>query len=237
MRVGRSCCQQRLSDCFNGRYLYGDRLLLPKPSVPCPEWSRQSGSCLVDSDRSTASYPSSIQLLYYKCIMWSVRMRASKRIGQSPEQHISGAETLCSRRRISCMAQIFVDRAITHPRGMPDRIVLTIEEVTTPVKIAPILPFTQADCSNPASARRVAEERLRSIGISTKAIDAAFRILTAQRQMRGAALVDAVRGTRLEPDRSAVSGHRGLACAQRTAADSYSSWTAPVSIPILCGKR
>lgn len=128
-------------------------------------------------------------------------MRASKRIGQSPEQHISGAETLCSRRRISCMAQIFVDRAITHPRGMPDRIVLTIEEVTTPAKIVPILPFTQADCSHPASARRVAEERLRSIGISTKAIDAAFRILTAQRQMRGAALVDAVRGTRLEPDR------------------------------------
>lgn len=128
-------------------------------------------------------------------------MRASKRIGQAREEHISGAETLCSKRRISSMAQAFVDRAITHPRGMPDRIVLTIEEVTTPVKVAPILPYTQAVCSDPASARSVAEERLRSIGISTKAIDAAFRILTARRQMRGAALVDAQRGTRLEPDR------------------------------------
>ena len=129
-------------------------------------------------------------------------MRASKRIGRAQEQHISGAETLCSKSRISCMAQIFVDRAVTHPRGMPDRIVLTIEEITEPVETTPILPLTQAHCTDPASAHMIAHNRLRSIGISAKAIAAAFRILTARRQMRGAALLDAGRGIRMEPDRN-----------------------------------
>lgn len=129
-------------------------------------------------------------------------MRASKQIGQAQEQHISGAETLCSKSRIRCMAQAFVDRAITHPRGMPDRIVLTIEEITTPVKKAPILPLTQTHCTDPSSTRKLAHDRLQSIGISAKAIGAAFRILTARQQMRGAALLDAVSGVRIEPDRN-----------------------------------
>lgn len=100
------------------------------------------------------------------------------------------------------MAQAFVDRAITHPRGMPDRIVLTIEEITAPVKKAPILPLTQTHCADPASAQKLAHDRLQSIGVSEKAIAAAFRILTARQQMRGAALLDAVSGVRMEPDQS-----------------------------------
>jgi 6-carboxyhexanoate--CoA ligase len=129
-------------------------------------------------------------------------MRASRKVGRTREEHISGAETLCSKRRISGMAQIFVNRAVTHPRGMPDRIVLTIEKITTLGQTAPILPFTLAHCTDPASAQMIAHDRLRSIGISARAIAAAFRILTAGRQMRGAALLDAVRGVRLEPDRN-----------------------------------
>jgi len=128
-------------------------------------------------------------------------MRASKQIRPGQEMHISGAETLCARRMIKRMAQAFVDRALTHPRGIPDRIVLTIEEMTVPVEKAPMLPFQQAKCLNPEEAKVVANEYLESIGISAKAVDVAWRILTAKQQMRGAALLDVKNGVRREPDR------------------------------------
>jgi len=128
-------------------------------------------------------------------------MRASRRMSPKQEMHISGAETLCSRRMIKRMAQAFVDRALTHPRGMPDRIVLTIEEMTVPVEKAPMLPFLQTKCKSPDDAKVIANGYLDSVGISTKAITAAWRILTAKQQMRGAALLDAKSGVRREPDR------------------------------------
>jgi 6-carboxyhexanoate--CoA ligase len=115
--------------------------------------------------------------------------------------HISGAETLCAKRMIKRMAQAFVDRALTHPRGMPDRIVLTIEEMTMPVNKASMLPFEQVDCLHPDDAKAIANRYLESIGSSAKAIGTAWRILTADRQMRGAALLDAKSGFRREPDR------------------------------------
>jgi len=73
--------------------------------------------------------------------LWNIRMRASRGKGRVqtarktnlqspiPEEHISGAETICYRRAIQQIVQAYIDRAMSHPRGKPDRIVITIEQL------------------------------------------------------------------------------------------------------------
>jgi 6-carboxyhexanoate--CoA ligase len=73
--------------------------------------------------------------------------------------------------------------------------------MTAPVLKAPMLPFQQEHCQRPDEARAAADRYLASVGISARAIGAGWRILTADRQMRGASLLDAKSGVRREPDR------------------------------------
>ncbi len=150
--------------------------------------------------------------------MWNIRMRASKQAAKSKEQrakscipipghqpltpkvHISGAEGICSREKIQQMIQEYVDRAMTHPRGKPDSIVITIEELKKPLKSITALPLVTVKCASSSRAETIIGMLLRRSGVSMMAITSALLILQNRETMRGASLLLASSGRRVDPD-------------------------------------
>src|SRR5574341_974785 len=56
--------------------------------------------------------------------MYSVRMRAAK-----DNRHISGAENLVDEKEIRATAHSLIERALSHERGKPDLINISVEEI------------------------------------------------------------------------------------------------------------
>jgi len=151
--------------------------------------------------------------------LWSVRMRASKLAAKSskhrtencipipapqpptPDIHISGAETICSGREIQKTVQAYIDRAAAHPRGKPDSIQISIEQLKQDPRVVPALPVRTVINRTPVSAEAIITRLLSEAGISMKAIISAFSVLNGCDAMRGASLVRASSGRRAEPDR------------------------------------
>jgi 6-carboxyhexanoate--CoA ligase len=142
--------------------------------------------------------------------MWSVRMRAAKTaIGYqlsaiSKKQkriHISGAEGLFEEKDIPKSVNEYIKRALNHLRGKPDEIVITIEKIKESPKKISLLPVSTLKCSSPLEAERIISQRLYDAGISEKAINNAFKVLTSEETMRGASLMLAGSGVRIEPDK------------------------------------
>lgn len=139
--------------------------------------------------------------------LFSIRMRASKTLlmdrknkGASTEYHISGAEGLYPENHIKTAVGAYVKRALSHPRGKPDRVVLTIERLDeNPIPIAS-LSVTTLSCVSVKEAKRSIRGLLKKSGISTKAATSALRLLYSTSVMRGASLIDSATGERLEPD-------------------------------------
>jgi len=132
-------------------------------------------------------------------IFYSVRMRASDLRGR----HISGAEgiydTLSSAERAAAQ---YTRRAMSHPRGEPAEVVVTIERLRRKPYIIKALSVSTMDCPSTSKAETAITDILLNEGVSARAINAGLRVLNGKRVMRGAALVDAVTGKRLEPDRT-----------------------------------
>lgn len=118
----------------------------------------------------------------------------------APEIHISGAEGICSRGEIQQIVQEYVDRAITHPRGKPDKIVITIEALNKPLRFITALPVMTAKCGSSSRAEAIIGKLLTEAGVSMKAIASALSILQNRETMRGASLVRASSGRRVDPD-------------------------------------
>jgi len=118
-----------------------------------------------------------------------------------PEEHISGAETICYRRAIQQIVQAYIDRAMSHPRGKPDRIVITIEQLRKTPKVITALPVMTVKCSSTSRAEAAIGLLLKRSGVSLKAITSALQILQKRETMRGACLILALSGRRVEPDR------------------------------------
>lgn len=153
--------------------------------------------------------------------MWSIRMRASKLVGsQQPavnktvnsqktidyrlstdEIHISGAEGLYESSEILRVLKEYALRALSHTRGKPDKVVITIENIKQKPRVIASLPVTTIECSSPKEAKRIVSQMLTDSGISKKAINRAFALLIRKKTMRGAAIIAAEKGNRLEPDR------------------------------------
>lgn len=136
-------------------------------------------------------------------IMWSIRMRASKtdKNIKDKEIHISGAEGLFEKKEILKMIKKYIERALKHPKGRSDKIVLTIEKIKErPKRISP-LPVSTIPCDTPEMAQKIIYQRLSEIGVSKRAINNAFKILTSEKTMRGASLINVRTGKRLEPDK------------------------------------
>lgn len=127
-------------------------------------------------------------------------MRASRIINGKPF-HISGAEGIYSEDRLLLKVREYYRRAIYHSRGKPDNIVITLEEIDEkPLEIS-LLPLSTLNCSLPSQALRVVRGILRKEGISERAIRTAFNVIRSKVTMRGAALVMAHTGIRVDPDR------------------------------------
>jgi 6-carboxyhexanoate--CoA ligase len=138
----------------------------------------------------------------YEPLLFSVRMRAST--GQA---HLSGAERLVPRNRIDLTVNELVKRALSK-RLTPDQIVVSIDALgDTPVRTVPSLDLVSLNIHDRAACRENGARVLETSGVSPLAIEAAFRALdrgaaTGGDNMRGAMLIDAVSGERLEPDSS-----------------------------------
>ncbi len=128
---------------------------------------------------------------------WSIRMRAT-----SGNRHISGAETITGKSEITKIIRQYGQRALSHERGEPDHIVISIERLESIPKRIPSLDIRTIHTKSPAEAEAAAERILISLGISGEAIRTAIRIVRSGLAMRGAALVRTVSGRREDPDQS-----------------------------------
>jgi 6-carboxyhexanoate--CoA ligase len=139
--------------------------------------------------------------------LWSIRMRASRTTGAKrrngdsrKEIHISGAEGLYETADIGKVVKKYVERALNHPKGKVDRILITIEDIRQKPREISSLPLTTVMCHSPAEGKKIARRLLQSLGISKRATDNAFALIRKSR-MTGAAVITGGQGIRLEHDR------------------------------------
>lgn len=134
---------------------------------------------------------------------FSIRMRAAQLT-----EHISGAERIAPTRELPVIAAAMVERALSHSRGEPDSIQLTIDPLPADsLRYAPLPDITTVLVANVETGRRAAEAELLRAGVTPLAAAAAIRALAGGaapggRVMRGAMLVDAQSGERLESDQN-----------------------------------
>ena len=139
---------------------------------------------------------------------YSVRMRSAK--GGPHERggrHISGAERLTTAEEMEQAAVAMIRRALSHPRGEADFINLRIERVREEdIVTAPALSVSMRSADSVAAARKAVVAELTAAGVQEEAALSALRqLLDLHESMRGAMLVSAVDGTRLDSN-----GERGV---------------------------
>ena len=128
------------------------------------------------------------------------------RAAQSSE-HISGAERIAPAQDLAAIATAMIERALGHSRGTPDAIRLSIDALPAPSIIdhAPLPDITTVLVSDLHTGRAAARAELLRAGVSDAAATAAIQALASGaapggKVMRGAMLVDADSGERLESD-------------------------------------
>ncbi len=117
------------------------------------------------------------------------------------EIHISGAEGLYEVSEREKISRAYLLRAMSHPKGKPDRVVITVEKVKERPRVVPLLPVSTARCDSPDHACDVIRELLSEAGLSERAIRRGVRVVTGGAAMHGAALVRSQSAVRVEPDR------------------------------------
>jgi len=131
----------------------------------------------------------------------SIRMHAS--LGG---EHLSGAEQLVGFDDLQPLAATLLKRALEHERGCADQVRITIDPVRRSELVAGrLLPMRSLYCEDVCRAREAVTGRLAAAGVSELAAAAAIRLLSSGPApgggvMRGALLIDAVSGQRLESD-------------------------------------
>lgn len=133
--------------------------------------------------------------------LYSIRMRAS-----TGEGHLSGAERLVPAEQIAGTVRELVGRA--RGKGIdPDHIVVTIDSLQGAfIRTIQALDLTAVASPDVASCWIASRRVLLAAGVSPAASESAFQLLDRGPApsggiMRGAMLMDAVTGERLEPDR------------------------------------
>lgn len=149
-------------------------------------------------------------------MLYSVRMRAAQ--GGAHEKggrHISGAERIVTAAKVKDLLNEMFDRALYHSRGRADFINFTVEQVFPErVKTVELLDIHTMSAADMKEARRFAYTKLQEAGVAEKAIISAFYFLDGLKEsMRGAMLVDAISGERLD------AGMRGVRVSRMDAAD------------------
>lgn len=141
-------------------------------------------------------------------VLYSIRMRAAQ--GGPHEQggrHISGAERLVVPAAIAATVTGMVVRALHHSRGRADFINVTVEAVApTAVRQVALLPVETVPVQDYHAGRAAALARLAAAGVAPAAADQALAaLLVLNESMRGAMLVDASTGQRVD-----TYGQRGV---------------------------
>jgi 6-carboxyhexanoate--CoA ligase len=91
---------------------------------------------------------------------------------------------------------------MNHPKGRPDKVVITLEKVRQKPLGASVLAVSTVTCNSPDTAVNVIKELLSYAGISLKAIRNGIRVVTTGSAMPGAALILSGSACRVEPDKS-----------------------------------
>jgi 6-carboxyhexanoate--CoA ligase len=134
-------------------------------------------------------------------LLYSVRMRAS-----AGGRHLSGAERLVPAEQIAGTVQELVARA--RGKGIdPDQVLVNIDSLQGAfIKSIQALDLAAVAAHDVAACRNASRQVLQAAGVSSVAIENAVLLLDrgpsqSGNTMRGAMLMDAVTGERLEPDR------------------------------------
>ena len=132
--------------------------------------------------------------------LYSIRMRAS-----AGGQHISGAERIVFSDAIDITANELIARATSKHRA-PDRIALQIENLgNISPRLLTALDVVTINAADPETGRSDASRVLHMAGVSNRAVDSATDHILGSAapsggNMRGAMIMDAETGERLEPD-------------------------------------
>ena len=150
--------------------------------------------------------------------LYSVRMRAAQ--GGPHEKgghHISGAERIVKLEEVGAIAQLLADRALHHSKGSADFINITVDLIP-PEKITYIdcLKVEEHKTSSISESHQLATDLLQGPHISETAVLKAISLLKSlDKSMRGAILVDAITGERLD------TGDRGVRVSHMDSFDSH----------------
>ena len=150
--------------------------------------------------------------------LYSVRMRAAQ--GGPHEKgghHISGAERIVKLDEVGSIAQSLAERALHHSKGTADFINITVDLIP-PEKIRYIdcLKVEEHKTSSISESHQLATDLLQGPNISETAVLKAISLLKSlDKSMRGAMLVDAITGERLD------IGNRGVRVSHMDSFDSY----------------
>lgn len=115
------------------------------------------------------------------------------------EIHISGAEGLYLKTEFNKIVSRYIERALNHPKGIADKIVLTIEKIEQKPYSIRSLPVSTVYSRTPLEGKRIIEKITQTLGISKMAFQVAIKIIK-EGNMRGATLISAEKAKRLEPD-------------------------------------
>lgn len=136
--------------------------------------------------------------------LYSIRMRAS--LGG---RHIAGAERIVSRNETELVTGELVARAMTHERGTPDSVAVTVDSLAgKDISRVSALPVRMYETAGYIVGRAHAVRELARAGVTDAAARAALGMITGGASatgvnMRGAMVIDAETGKRLEPDKEA----------------------------------
>lgn len=150
--------------------------------------------------------------------LYSVKMRSSLgSIHGKGGRHISGAERIIGEEQVEAEVISMLRRAREHDRGAADYIQLKVERVRPEEIIyCPMLPLYQMDTKTKDEGRLTAKRELVRAGVGEAAVEKGFALLESLADsMRGAAVIDATTGTRLDG-----FGMRGVRCSSMDCEDS-----------------
>ncbi|WP_141130770.1 6-carboxyhexanoate--CoA ligase [Virgibacillus dokdonensis] len=138
--------------------------------------------------------------------LYNLRMRAAQ--GGSHEQggtHISGGERIARFSNIQQVAMYLLEKGLTHCKGRPDFMQIQLESIPESVTyVQPLERWTNVERfvrerdTFLKEGKTVAFQLLEIIGLPKKVIDRAVKTVSQYSSMRGAVLIDAHSGKRLD---------------------------------------
>ena len=132
--------------------------------------------------------------------LYSLRMRAER-----DGEHCSGAERIAPAEALPALAADLVARALAHGSGAPDAVHCHIDRLPGAMPCRPLPDVRTYAVPDSLAGRVCAKGLLLKAGVAAPAVDTALQLLAdgpapGGRVMRGAILIDALTGRRLEAD-------------------------------------